>query len=133
MSEQEETKENDGAIFEPLYLRERQKSKYLLTSTIILSILFLGALVINPAAESATQVGRGQGGGGMGRQGMSITTFFNEDGSLNQDQVDRVNSVPAERKEAFAGQLGTQIAGAVSDGTITTDQATALKKALGLE
>lgn len=135
MPEHKKIKE-DEEIFEPLYLRERHKTKYLLISTVMLGILFLGALVINPGSSNAnpnTQTGENQGGADMGRQGMSITAFFNEDGSLNQARVDKLDLIPAQRKEKLISRIDAQIDNGVNNGVITSEQATTLKEALGIE
>ena len=99
MSEQTTTTDT----FEALYLEQRKKSQLLIIAVVILAVSTAGSLAwgfSNTKNNSSAMPGnsQGQGFGGQNGQGgpggmrggmnMDVEQFFNDDGSVNQDEVD---------------------------------------------
>lgn len=142
-----------GSTFEELYLQQRKKSQMLLVAVIVLAVLAAGSLAWGFSKDgSGNQSGmpgnsQGQGfngqsgpggmGGPGGRMGMDIKSFFNDDGSVNTDQIEQMTS----RMPSGGGRGGFDITDmikqqadqAVEDGDITQGQADALIKAFESE
>ena len=137
------------------YTKQRKKTRLFMATTLIAVIAFgatLGVYLTNPKTEKAkvetTQgpngefrfrdgngtppegIPEGGPGGGMMRD---ITSFFNEDKTVDTEAVEQLTeNVPDDFKDRILENLSTQIEKAVTDGDITSDQAAALKSALGI-
>lgn len=130
----------------------RQKPVIYIVVSIILGLALLGSLTFHfiggsdeeqPIVQSPSHQTFGGGSGGVrmhggsgGSRGMRIKveSFFNPDGSINQDMVQQFNANISNAPDPAAAltQMGQEIDKAVSDGTITQSQAIKLKAALGI-
>ena len=141
MSEQTTTTD----AFETLYLERRKKSQLLIIAVVILAIATAGSLawgLSNNASNPSNMPGnfQGQGFGGQGGPGsmrggmnMDVTQFFNNDGSVNHDEVDSfLSRMPSGNGNAgfnFLDRFTDMINQAADDGDITQSQADALIQA----
>jgi hypothetical protein len=140
--------------YEALYLKEKQKSKILMAASGLLAIALVGSVIyFNDKSDSNSSTGdrnvSGQfsqngmngGMGGPGGSQMDIKDFFNSDGSVNSEKVTEITSRTSRNddssnstsiKTRMLERLDEQISTAVTDGDITSSQASALRKALGI-
>ena len=134
--------------FEELYLQEKKKASLFLIAIIVLIITTAGSLAwgltkssnttnSTPNGQGSFEGGNGQGGfngqGGRGGPGggMSITSFFNDDKSVDTEAVeDFIDRMPSGAGENFLTRFKENITQAVTDGDITQAQADALNTAL---
>jgi len=143
-----------GSTFEELYLQQRKKSSMLLIAVIVLAISTAGSLAWGFSKGSGSQPntpgnfqGQGFNGGqggpggfaGPGR-GLDVKQFFNDDGSVNNDEVksflDRIPSGGPSGSSSnfnFLDRFKETINQAATDGDITQDQADALIQAFETE
>ena len=145
------TQEPVEQAFEELYLAQRKRSSIFLATTVVLAITTVGSVAWALNSKSNTAVAEGPGnaqqaqgfGNSQGRPGgmrtmMDITSFFNEDGSVNTDQVKELMArMPSGQSDNsgfnFIDRIKENIDQAVSDGDITEDQANALLDAFEKE
>ena len=118
------------------YVRQRTRSRVFLAAAVVMAVLFAGSVVVNMTAESPAASGpmrengpMREGGptreGGMNNPGALVSRFFTEDGQVNRDAVEQFRT--AGRGTQF---LEPAIENAVTDGTITREQADELLAAL---
>lgn len=144
-------------VWRDQYLRERKKSRLFMATTAVALLLLVGSLFYAVAQNQSTQLadlvaGRGPGGAGLedgrhpgstrprggeaqGREGISVDRLFNADGSVNEELIESLKD-RAERFGGvgrFSGRIAAGIAGAVSSGEITQEQADELMAALDLD
>lgn len=123
---------------EQQYLKERKKSQ-ILTITNAVTVIVL-AFAIVWGFQNSANINRGQmPGSGMpelnggtppgGPMGMNnVEDFFNDDGSVDTDQVDEVKgNLPEGFEDQFLSRMDDQIDQAVENEDITSDQATELR------
>jgi hypothetical protein len=123
--------------FEQLYLKERKKATIFMVAAIALAVLSAGLLVHTFSNGTKNTVGAdgtmrlGDGNGAPMMQ-FDIKSFFKEDGGVDQDKVDEMKSRIPEDSSRLSDFIGPGIDTAVEDGEITSEQAAALKTALGI-
>ncbi len=122
--------------FEELYLKQKRKSSILLATAIVLGFTTGGSLIWGASQQAETQGMRGgapsqgfgsqSGGPGMG---IDIKSFFNDDGSVDEDRIDELTSrMPSGAGSQFKDMIKQQADQAVEDGDITQEQADALSE-----
>lgn len=128
----------DGSVFEELYLKEKKKNSILLGIAIVLAIVTVGSLIWASGKQSsessqtsegprAGQFGPGQGGMRGQGMGMDITSYFNEDGSVDTAAVEEIIArFPSGASSRFTDRIKESADQAVTDGDITQEQADAL-------
>jgi hypothetical protein len=134
--------------YKSLYLKEKKKSSIFLILSIVLTILFFGTLawaVVEANNDGKKGIRNGQGNGmfddqagpndqnGRGRgMMMNFKNFLNSDGSVNTEEVKSfVSRMPSGTGSSnFQTRINQEIDQAVKNGTITQDQATAIKNAI---
>ena len=138
--------DKNNKSFEKLYLKERKKSQLFLLVTVVLTILLIGSVAFNfqnqkqspdqNSSQSQSLSGTfGQNSGGFqGMRGsLEISEFFNEDGTVDTDQVNQVkDNIPDGFEDRFVSRISSQIDAAVDKGDITNDQSGKLKTAFGI-
>lgn len=135
-----------SSTFEELYLQQRKKSSVLLIAAVVLALSTVGSLAWGFSKDSDSsntadgqtsfQNGNGfQGRGGLGGQmGFKVEQFFNDDGSINNDEVSSfMERTPSGMADNFLDRFVERINQAADDGDITKDQAEALINALETE
>ena len=136
-------------LFEKLYIKERRKSQTMTTIAAVAFILFLGALMYNfqsPNSNLARNNLEAFRDGdrslfspngeftNRGRPGRDITSFLQDDGSVNTEQIDEMlANIPNEFRDMLMGRIMEQIDAAEKNNEINNDQAKALKKAFEIE
>ena len=140
----QENKNNES--FEKLYLKERKKNHLFVVVAAVLSIFLVGLVIFNLQTQklSTEQVPNqaqdfpgsfGQNPGGFqGQRGLQeIDRFFNEDGTVDTDQVDQLKeNLPSGIEGRFLPRVSSQIDSAVDGNDITFEQGEELKEAFGV-
>lgn len=131
-------KEGSELSVEELYIREKRKSLMLMVSTIVLVVALIGSFAFNngDSSETATTAPTfGQGPTGGAGRGGSIASFFNSDGTVNQQAIDDLYERSESRgldPSLLVERVEGQIVDGQASGEITEAQALELKKALEL-
>lgn len=147
------TEQAKGSTFEQLYLQQRKKSSLLLVAVIVLAITTAGSLAwgfsktgsgSSPSNTPGNFQGQGfggQGGPGGGGMNLDVKQFFNDDGSVNNDEVKSfLSRMPSGTSSSssnssfnFLDRFKERINQSADDGDITQEQADALIKAFETE
>lgn len=144
MDNKQEDKNNKS--FEKLYLKERKKNQIFIMVAAVLSILLVGLVILNfQTKKQSTDQGPNQAqdfpgsfgqntGGFQGQRGLQeIDGFFNDDGTVDTDQVSQLKkNLPTGFESRFLTRVSSQIDSAVDGNDITSEQGEKLKEAFGV-
>lgn len=133
-----------GQSIEELYLAEKKRSQIFATMALLLGVALAGSIyayvkkptVSNTASTGVPQFEQRMPGGtaesGRLRMGLQdLGQFFSKDGDIDAVKLDELTSrLPAGFSQQFLERFEQTIDQAVSDGTLTSDQAKKLKSAL---
>lgn len=143
MGEVEQTG-HKGNFLEKLSTKSNKTKVVTAMSILSLCLIVVAAVIVLPQVSKLKNLRTSLGGGSESSpeavsgsntpKGQSvIKSFFNSDGSVNTAKVDQVKSqIPSAYSGVIASRITPLINNAVTDGTITPGQATALKSAFGI-
>ena len=130
--------------FEKLFLKERKNTRIFIVVSALLFILLIGSVALNfQNRNQATGQNQTSGlseffgqnrGGFQGQRSLTvISDFFNIDGTVDINQVNKIKeNIPAEFQDRFFARISSQIDSALKEGDITSDQSKVLKTTFGI-
>lgn len=127
---------NEPGAYEHTYIKQRKRKRALIWVLVVVIALMIGGFI---AYENLGPHHRHHGGTfGANASSLSnrfnVTRYFNSDGSVNTQRVNKVLSkIPSQDQSQALTAISSKIDTAVSNGQITSAQGSTLKQSFGIQ